>query len=316
MRPGLGEILSRSGALTLDGLRRAADWQKSHGGTIERALLASGALSEEALTVALGSASGLEGVSRERLLAANFDCVTSLPADARKRLRALPFDQHDSVLFVAVSDPDNPILVTGLEAATGHEIKLFAVIGPVLEDSLSHWERIEYKKTQEQPPKPEPEEPAPDEAIERLGLALIAETIRGGASGVEVGVDSKGGYAKAHLFGRPPLTRRMQADVAKLLLSWLRYRLRHGDPENRLRFYLQLDSSRMLVVEKTEAGPEGMRLEFREEKAPAPEPQQEEESEPAPAPEAVAQPMAPPRPACDHSQNTGDVFCPSCGEPI
>ena len=40
MPPGLGEILAESGDLTLRRLRRASDWRRLHGGTIDRALLA------------------------------------------------------------------------------------------------------------------------------------------------------------------------------------------------------------------------------------------------------------------------------------
>ena len=46
MPPGLGEILAESGDLTLRRLKRASDWRRAHGGTIDRALLATGAVGE------------------------------------------------------------------------------------------------------------------------------------------------------------------------------------------------------------------------------------------------------------------------------
>ena len=39
MPPGLGEILAESGDLTFRRLRRASEWRRVHGGTIDRALL-------------------------------------------------------------------------------------------------------------------------------------------------------------------------------------------------------------------------------------------------------------------------------------
>ena len=79
MPPGLGEILAESGDLTLRRLRRASDWRRVHGGTIDRALLATGAVSEETLLDALARLTGLPSVSRERLAAASREAV-EIPA--------------------------------------------------------------------------------------------------------------------------------------------------------------------------------------------------------------------------------------------
>ena len=108
MPPGLGEILAESGDLTLRRLRKASDWRRLHGGTIDRALLATGAVSEETLLDALERVTGLPSVSRERLAAASREAIESLPADARRRLRALPFDRRGDVLYVAVVRPGQP----------------------------------------------------------------------------------------------------------------------------------------------------------------------------------------------------------------
>lgn len=331
MRPALGEILSRSGALTLDGLRRAADYQKTHGGTIERALLASGALTEEALTVALGNASGLEGVLRDRLMDADYWAVVCLAAESRRRLRAIPFEKRDGVLFVAVADPDNPVLVTGLEAATGSEVRLFAAAGPVLEDLLEHWEKVEAGKAAELARRKVQEDPPPDEAVDKAARLLIADALRGGAHGFEVGLDRKGGYSKTHHFGRPPFARRLQPEVAKAVLSWFRYRLKQADQETSHSFNIQLEDGTRLIVERTESGPEGMRVQFREEvvvESAAP-PSASDGNEavvsaavasmrsaaPAPAAEAP-QPAPPGTQKCTHPMATTDVFCPICGEPV
>src|SRR5436309_1618105 len=98
MRFPVGELLAESGELTLSGLRSASGWQREHGGTIERALLATGAVSEEALTTALSKASGVPPTSRARILAAELPVVTALPRNARRRLRAIPFAKNGALL--------------------------------------------------------------------------------------------------------------------------------------------------------------------------------------------------------------------------
>ena len=158
MRATIGHELSRTGLLTPEGLKRASDWRRANGGSIERALVASGAIPEEALTAALARLSGLEPAARERLVDADPYAVSALPSESRRRLRALPFEKSGGCLHVAVSNPDNPVLVTGLEAATGFEIRLYATADPILEDLLYRWDRIEEKRVrQAAPPSPPPD---------------------------------------------------------------------------------------------------------------------------------------------------------------
>ena len=140
MPRGLGEILAESGDLTFRRLRRASEWRRVHGGTIDRALLETGAVPEETLLDALCRLTGLPSVSRERLAAASREAVEALPVDARRRLRALPFDRRGEVLHVAVVDPGNPVLETGLVASTGCDVRLYVTAEPILEDLLARWE--------------------------------------------------------------------------------------------------------------------------------------------------------------------------------
>ena len=71
MRPTIGHELSRTGLLTPEGLKRASDWRRANGGSIERALVASGAVEEEALTASRARLSGLEAAHRDRLVEAD-----------------------------------------------------------------------------------------------------------------------------------------------------------------------------------------------------------------------------------------------------
>jgi hypothetical protein len=220
--------------------------------------------------------------------------------------------------------------MTGLEAASGSEVRLFAAAGPVLEDMLDHWEKLEARKTEELKRREVPEEPEPDEAIDRVARLLIAEALRGGARGFEVGFDRKGGYSKTHHFARPPLSRRIQLEVAKSLLSWFRFQLKQADPATSHSFDIQLEDGTRVTVERTESGPEGIRLQFQEgtvvvEGKPTPLGDVDEaivsaaaaaiRSSPSP-PVPIIEVQKPAEAKCPHPTSPTDVFCPLCGEPV
>lgn len=233
MRHGLGEILAESGDLTLRRLRRASEWRRVHGGTIDRALLATSAVSEEKLLEALSRATGISPVERRALLAAEPEALELLPREARHRLRALPFRIVEDVLFVATSDPGNPVLETGLIASTGREVMLFVTADPILEDVLAHWEAVEGPEVPlpvptvpiAVPPSPEP---PPSRAAEsaadpfaRLARALLAEAVDQGALSAEIGADRKGGYLKTLTLHGPGPTRSLPRPVLNPLITWL-----------------------------------------------------------------------------------------------
>lgn len=138
----IGAVLAQSGDLTLRELSDATAWQKKNGGTIERALLATNAITEEVLTAALSQVCALPGVSRATLAASDADVVASLPPDERRRFRALPFALIGKCLKVATCDPRNPVLKKNLSAATGFEVELLVAPEPVLEDVIAAFEPV------------------------------------------------------------------------------------------------------------------------------------------------------------------------------
>ena len=295
----MGEELSRSGALTAAGLKAALEWQKANGGTIERALLATRSVTEESLVAAVSASTGMPGVCRETLVEADPWAVAALPAEARRRLRALPFEKRGGELLVAVADPHNPVLVTGLVAASGYEVQLHSVPEPVLDDLLAHWERREAERAQVPAARPEADEGPPTEAIENLGRVLLADALRGGADAFELGTDRRGGYSRTHHYARPPLTRRLPEAVVRQLLGWFRLKLKAADPFGGASFNveveMEVEGRTRLLVELTESGAEGMRFHFRS------------------LGPAAAGPGTPP---CRHERAGADVFCPDCGAPL
>ncbi len=236
---GVGDVLAESGDLTVRRLSRASTWQKTHGGTIERALLSTGAVSEETLTSALAQAYGLPGVSRATLLSADPDIVECLPARERRRFRALPFSLSGKILNVAISDPQNIVLQQNVAIATGFSVELFVAPDPVLEDVIERFEAQPAGHAPapaapalpSQPATPaEPAPPGPDEDwIDRLGRALLAEALRFDATELEIGADANGPFLRTFDAEHPAVTRRLSPALLAPLVAWFQGRCRQAE---------------------------------------------------------------------------------------
>ena len=301
MPPGLGEILAESGDLTLSRLRRATDWRRVHGGTIDRALLETGAIREEALLDALARLTGLPSVSRERLAEADPASVGTLPAEARRRLRAFPFERRGDVLFVAVADPGNPVLETGLVASTGCDVRLHVTADPILDDTLELWERrvapAPGPSVPEEPPAPEPKDD-PQDPFARLGRALLADALDEGAQAVEIGPDGHAAVVRSYAGGAVLSVRPLSRRVLEPLLAWLVARGQARRPSDPGGILLERAGHRVRAsVTVNNSGTGWLVL------------------EPAvlPAPAAAPPPTPPGTEICLHEAAEGDVFCPSCG---
>lgn len=299
MPPGLGEILAESGDLTLRRLRRAAAWRRAHGGTIERALLETGALGEDALLDALERLTGLPAVSRERLLSAERAVVEALPPDARRRLRALPFDRRGDVLHVAAVDPGNPVLETGLVASTGCAIRLHVTAEPILDDVLRRWEDAGEAPAARPAPGPDAPGATPGVAsrssegdpFARLARALLVDALDEGAEAVEIGPEGKGALLRSYAGGAVVSTRPLPRAVLRPLLAWLDGRSRPSGPFEEGGILLERAGRRArarLTLDDAESG--WLVLD-----------------------RAAERPGAGAAGVCRHEGSEGDVFCPACG---
>ena len=299
---GVGDVLAEAGDLTVRRLSRASTWQKTYGGTIERALLSTGAVTEEVLIAALSQAYGLPGVSRATLVASDPDIVDCLPAKERRRFRALPFALSGKRLRIATSDPRNLVLLRNLADATGFEVELHVTPDPVLEDLIESFEG----RTTGTAPSPVPGVPPPstaaapaaqappDDSIGRLGRALLAEALRFGATELELGANTHGAFLRTFDAERPAVTRRLSAALLSPLAVWFQERCRRPEgfvvevkgPEGKLRRRLEL-----LAVDT-----HGVRVRLHplEEAASAARPKEDI--------------------TCAHENTQGFVFCPHCGD--
>lgn len=298
MTPGLGEILAESGDLTLRRLRRASDWRRVHGGTIDRALLATGAVSEDAVLEALSRLTGLPSASRERLAAATREAVEVVPASTRRRLRAFPFDRRGDVLHVAVVDPGDPVLETALVATTGCAVRLYVTADPILEDALGACEPTREAPAPAAPePAAEPGAGAPaaePDPFGRLARALLTDAVDEGARAVEIALEGRGAVLRTFAEGRALSTRPIPRAVLEPLLSWFLSRSRPAGPFEE--GGIVLERSRRRVRVDVTVGDSGTAW-------------------------LVLEPLSVPEEAggteiCLHDGAEGDVFCPACGAPL
>ena len=314
---GVGEVLAEAGDLTVRRLSRASTWQKTYGGTIERALLSTGAVTEEVLTAALSQAYGLPGVSRATLASSDPDIVDCLPAKERRRLRALPFALSGKRLLVATSDPRNLVLLRNLASSTGFDVDLYVTPDPVLEDLIDSFEG--------QPAGASPVPPArasspgaslaasqaasasakgpgsdsvdravPDDSIDRLGRALLAEALRFGATEFELGTNAHGAFLRTFDADHPAITRRLSPAFLGPLAAWFQECCRRAEV-----FVVEAAGPEGPVsrrVELLSADTHGVRVRLHP-----------VETANVDRTEAVDL-------SCLHENADGCVFCPHCGE--
>ncbi len=296
---GVGHVLAEAGDLTVSRLSRASTWQKTYGGTIERALLSTGAVTEEVLTAALSQAYGLPGVSRATLASSDPDIVDCLPAKERRRFRALPFALSGKRLMVATCDPRNLVLLRNLAAATGFEVDLHVTPDPVLEDLIESFEGRAAGTAPVYPPGPAsgPAAPTavPDDSIDRLGRALLAEALRFGATEFELGTNTNGAFLRTFDADHPAITRRLSDAFLGPLAAWFQECCRRAEG-----FVIEANGPDGPVwrrVELLAADTHGVRVRLH--------PFEET---------ASAGPSQTVDVSCRHENAEGFVFCPHCGD--
>ena len=296
---GVGHVLAEAGDLTVSRLSRASTWQKTYGGTIERALLSTGAVTEEVLTAALSQAYGLPGVSRATLASSDPDIVDCLPAKERRRFRALPFALSGKRLMVATCDPRNLVLLRNLAAATGFEVDLHVTPDPVLEDLIESFEGRAAGTAPVHPPGPAsgPAAPTavPDDSIDRLGRALLAEALRFGATEFELGTNTNGAFLRTFDADHPAITRRLSTAFLGPLAAWFQECCRRAEG-----FVIEAngpDGPGWRRVELLAADTHGVRVRLHP----------FDETASAGLPRAVDV-------SCRHENAEGFVFCPLCGD--
>lgn len=296
---GVGDVLVEAGELTVRRLGRASTWRREHGGTIERALLTTGAVSEEVFASALSRTYGLPTAVREELTAADPDVVAALAAKERRRLRALPFRHEGKVLHVAVSDPRNVVLAKVLGEETGFAVKLFVTPDPVLEELLDWFEKgapppppPRFGPESEKARESDGEEPTSVDSVSRLGRALVAEALRFSATEVTLGTDARGAYVRSFDADRPALTRRLSGALLGPLIQWFE-KLCQRPGGFIVEFLIAGEPSQRRRIDLIASSPQEARFRL--------------------VPISPAKGDRPSPSRCEHPARPGDRFCPRCG---
>lgn len=105
MKIPLGQLLVRSGIITVKTLERALARQVACGKRLGGVLIEMGVLTEDELLEALGQQCGLETVTRLLPGQLSPELLALVPAEIAITRPLLPLRAEDGVLFVAVSDP-------------------------------------------------------------------------------------------------------------------------------------------------------------------------------------------------------------------
>ena len=141
-------------------------------------------------------------------------------------------------------------------------------------------------------------EPVPgDESIGRLGRALLSEALRYGATELELGADSRGGFARTFHIGSPAITRRLSGALLAPLSTWFQRRCRkEGGFVVEIADAEDTNTTQRRRLDLLSADEKGVRVRFT----------------------ALAD--KPTKPAvnisCAHPSTEGFVFCPHCGEAL
>jgi hypothetical protein len=217
------------------------------------------------------------------------------------------------VLHVAVVDPGNPVLETGLVASTGCVIHLHVTADPILEDVLSNWELAMPRGAEPTAPAVSPAgasaaatTPPPVPAAVRAGLAveldpfarlarsLLADAIDEGAEAVEIGTEGRGAQLRTYSGGIARSSRPIPLQVLEPLFAWFLARTRPTAPFDDGGLVLERSGRRVRVeVSVNTTGTAWLVL------------------QPVPCSPADQTEI------CIHTEATdGDVFCPSCGAPL
>ena len=211
----------------------------------------------------------------------------------------------EDVLFVATSDPGNPVLETGLIASTGRDVMLFVTAEPILEDVLSHFEAPEEATpitgtsrpapAAERPREPEPPPETSADPFARLARALLAQAVDAGALSAEIGADRRGGYMKTLTLSGPGPSRALPVAVLNPLITWLLDHSKGPDPFDADALVVERGGKRVHVEVAVTSG-SGAWLVFGPKWALSKPPDSGE--------------------ICLHEAKAGDLFCPRCGAPV
>ena len=124
----LGDMLIEAGIITEEQLQKALEEQKSRGTRLGETLMALNIISEEAFTDFMENERGFKTVSGEELKDYDPKALEIVGDALIKKHQVLPFgfdEDNINIIKVAMSEPDNLLVIDDVEMASGMEVEPF-----------------------------------------------------------------------------------------------------------------------------------------------------------------------------------------------
>ncbi len=119
----LGEILLSEGLITQDQLKQSLSEQKEKKGKLGKILVTLGFAVEEHIALALSKQMGVPFINGEKLLEIPEAIVGLVPEPFAQEHVLIPVSTNDSVLQVAMADPDDIVAIDSLQKLSGKDIE-------------------------------------------------------------------------------------------------------------------------------------------------------------------------------------------------
>ncbi len=134
----LGDFLRQKGAVDDKCLEKALSEQKKTGKRIGEVLIEKGCIEESVLLTYLGLYYDSDIVDLDSIDIPS-DVIKQIPYRVARRYRVIPFDREDSVLKVAMDNPNDPIVLDEIKFITGATLIPYIATDGMIERALSKY---------------------------------------------------------------------------------------------------------------------------------------------------------------------------------
>ena len=134
----LGEILISDNLLTRDQLTEALVYQKANGGRLGSCLVKLNFVSEENLTLTLSQQYGVSSINLA-YFEPDPEIIKIIPREIANKYQVVPLSREGTTLQVAVSDPNNVVILDELKFLTGLTIEPLVSAETLLREAIERF---------------------------------------------------------------------------------------------------------------------------------------------------------------------------------
>jgi Type II secretory pathway, ATPase PulE/Tfp pilus assembly pathway, ATPase PilB len=186
--PFLGSVLMSLGKITRDQVTEALDIQKQSHEKLGEILIKLGYCSEDDITTAMSIKSGYRIVSLNEI-GVDITAASLITPEKAKKFNILPIKRENNILYVAMQNPDNIIVIDDLQLLTGYTIKPVIVTDTELSAAINNYVNTARnisltEEIVEEEEKPEQEDD--DKPAVNFVNQMIESAARSGASDIHI----------------------------------------------------------------------------------------------------------------------------------